>query len=252
MAKKKMQELLNIEESVKEKVKIIAPETARTLEGGHHFNGYNKNYKPTEENGFQFPPDSKPVQSTVKEKVNYYFESMMDLVKTIAAKEMTNASTKADLILPNGTVILKNAPAPLFLSLEKWVRDVRSVLVKMPTLDPADEWSKEEGSQDIYRSKPVPTQKTQKVVKPLVLYPATDKFPAQTDKISEDVLVGIWETIKRSGNITSTEKAEILNRCDELERACKEAKARANDIEIIEVPDIEKKLKSFIMNGTVN
>jgi len=65
----------------------------------------------------------------------------------------------------------------------------------------------------------------------IILSQATDKFPAQTQLITEDVTVGYMRLTKMSGSITSLRKKEILNRCELLLRSINISREAANNTE---------------------
>jgi hypothetical protein len=76
------------------------------------------------------------------------------------------------------------------------------------------------------------TNITKKVPNVLVLYEATPEHPAQVQAFNEDVRVGTRTTMLQSGMVSFQDKAKILNRIDKLLRAVKEARQRANDVDI--------------------
>jgi hypothetical protein len=100
----------------------------------------------------------------------------------------------------------------------------------MPTLDETDDWTRDENST-LFKTAAIPTQRTKKVQKPLVLYPATAEHPAQTQMITEDVVVGYWDTIKQSGALPVPRKQVLLDRIEKLSQAVKFAREQANSVE---------------------
>lgn len=75
------------------------------------------------------------------------------------------------------------------------------------------------------------TTKTKKEQRPIVLYDATDKHPAQTQLITEDVSIGTWKTVKQSGAIPVPRKKVLLERVDKLLKAVLVAREQANSVE---------------------
>jgi len=67
--------------------------------------------------------------------------------------------------------------------------------------------------------------------KGIVLYDATEHHPAQTQLITEDVVVGHWTTTKFSGAIPRPRKKVLLERIRQLADAVKFAREQANSIE---------------------
>ena len=78
----------------------------------------------------------------------------------------------------------------------------------------------------------VKTTKMKKVQKPLVLYPATEQHPAQTQLVTEDVTVGTWNTVKYSGAITVQRKKQLQRKIRDLIKAVKFAREKANGHEV--------------------
>ena len=64
-----------------------------------------------------------------------------------------------------------------------------------------------------------------------MLYDATEHHPAQTQLISEDVVVGTWTTVKQSGAMPAPMKKRVLKRIETLANAVKFAREQANSIE---------------------
>ena len=122
----------------------------------------------------------------------------------------------------------------------------------IPTLDPAKKWTIDEAVGDgTYKSDEMIRQSGKKIAKPVVLYPATDKHPAQVQLIQEDIIVGNWTTVHFSGKITPAEKSNVLARIDNLIDAVKKARARANNTEIDSSKKIGKTLIEYINNGVL-
>ena len=136
------------------------------------------------------------------------------------------------------------------LNLEHRIKEIREVLKHIPTLQTGIDWirdpsyAKEHVFKTAHKTR---TPKTKKIMKPVVLYKATDKHPAQVEKVTEDIVVGHHETEAWTGMVTPATKARILKRIDDLERAVKAARQRANCQEVEKV-DIGKKIMEFIIH----
>jgi hypothetical protein len=154
-----------------------------------------------------------------------------------------NRKAGADLVV-NGTVLVKDVPATYLIYLEKQLTDVRTFVDKMPTLDESENWIKDPNS-DLFKTAVTSTSRTKKTNRALVLYPATDNHPAQTQIVSEDVLAGYWDTVKLSGALPVPRKREILDRVDTLLKSVKSAREQANEIEVSSL-DVGSALFSFL------
>ena len=73
------------------------------------------------------------------------------------------------------------------------------------------------------------TQTTKKIETPLAPYEATKDHPAQTKTVTEDVVIGWWDTIKHSGALPAPRKEALLERIDKLLKATKRAREQANN-----------------------
>jgi hypothetical protein len=242
----KLHEVLAAEPNVKAKAETILKEGINTFEKKQtHFTGQQRSYQPNDDEGERYPAENIPLVTTVHEKLNYVFNSLIDRIDILATKEIANLEAKADVEV-QGTVLIKDVPATTLLALEKEIKSWRTLLIRIPTLDPLKAWSMDEASgKGHWKTDPVITAKTKKVEQPLVLYDATDKHPAQVKTTTKDVITGHWNTVYTSGEITSAEKSAILGRLDLLEIAIKTARQRANNVETKSIK-YGKFLKDFI------
>ena len=103
----------------------------------------------------------------------------------------------------------------------------------MSTLDEAQEWSVDPNS-GLFRTPPRLTQRTKKVKRAIVLYPATEQHPAQTQMVDEDILIGHYKTTNFSGALPVPEKKAMLERVQALGKAVKFAREQANSTEVEE------------------
>jgi len=117
------------------------------------------------------------------------------------------------------------------LFLEKQLVDLHTFVKKLPVLDAAESWSRDE-STDSWRTEPVRTVKTKKVPRNHVKAKATDKHPAQVEVYYEDVPVGYWTTVKFSGALPARRVNELLDRIATLQTAVKFAREEANGAEV--------------------
>jgi hypothetical protein len=110
---------------------------------------------------------------------------------------------------------------------------VRTFVEKMPTLDENRDWSQDPNS-GLYRTERVTSHKTKKVQRAIVKYDATKEHPAQTEMITEDVIIGWWDTVLLSGALPVPRKEVLLERIDGLLKAVKMSRETANDQETTE------------------
>lgn len=207
----------------------------------------------------QGKPDTKEeqsaLQSTVADELNWisgFFANAVDVEHQI---DKANQIAVADVILDDEgeTVILRNMPATTLLSLEKRLNKFQELCATIPTLDPtkAFEIDTTFRKPGVYKSREVVAPKTAKFERPLVLAEATKEHPAQVQLRSYDEVVGHRHSVEWSGMITPAAKADIHARVDQLIRAVKKARARANAVEIDTSAKIGKVLFDFIIGPGV-
>ncbi len=250
MSKVKVTELhqiLAVEGDLQGKSQLIIQETLKTFnEKQSLFYGFLKKYEPYAEDAQGLPEESKELDDTVPNKLNYALKNFISYLDCIATKEATNAVATAPLVI-NGEVIHEALPATLLLALENKMKGVRPVLEALPTLTKGVEWKKDPSrGENIYIARESRTQRTVKEPKFRVLYEATKEHPAQIEKWMESVAVGEFVLQQWSGNITSAEKAQIIERFDEVLRAVKKARMKANSTEIVKT-NIAKKLFDYVV-----
>lgn len=208
--------------------------------------GHHKKYTPRKEDGESFPDDTQVVQLTYETAIKDISGALVGLLDTVATKDFTNCEARADVVV-DGKVFLPQVPVTFLLFLEKELHDLRTFVEKLVELDPAERWSYDPSS-GLHQSEPVQTQKTKKEQRPIVLYHATEHHPAQTQLITEDVVIGHWTTKKYSGAIPRPKKRALLDRIVKLEEAVKFARERANAIDAVEV-DVGRRILDFVFEG---
>lgn len=192
--------------------------------------GITKTYQPRDDEGEQLPAESKLVQvklPVVLEDLGKHFTRLFDVVLT---KDSGNMIAKADVVV-EGVTIVKDAPVPFLLFLEKQLVDLQTVVRALPTLDPADSWHYDTNS-GVYRTEPKGTTRGKKVPQNHVKAPPTDKHPAQVEMYFEDVIVGTWETVKLSGALPADRRNQLVERMTALIEAVKYAREQANTVEV--------------------
>jgi hypothetical protein len=193
--------------------------------------GFAKSYRKKDEDGEDFAPENKRVVLVASEVLRKHAKLQTEVFDVTAAQEWANMSAKADVVV-DGRVLLAGVPVTYLLFLEKQLVDVRTFVEKMPTLDDNRDWTADANSRLIT------THKTKKVQRPIVKYDAVIKdgvgLPAQTEMITEDVIVGWWDTVSHSGALPVPRKEAILERVDKLIKAVKVAREDANDQETSE------------------
>jgi hypothetical protein len=230
----RLHELLAVEGQLKGQAQATRTELRATFEKKRHlFEEKVLTFYPAEEGAQQVREQQSDLQSKVLDELSWIagiWSKASDVSLQVAD---ANTIAAADVILDNGTVLFSNVPATALLELEKRAAEIQELIKSIPTLDPAKGFKPDaDRGANVYKARDVSKVRTKKAQRALVLYPATETHPAQTQLISEDVPVGNVVEQEWSGLITPAEKGRLLERAEEVSRAFKQARQRANDAEI--------------------
>lgn len=239
----KLHELLAVEPDAEGKAKGILAGTISTLRNKEQlFSGQTRTLTLFANNGENSVENeaieakeriNRPVAAIVPDNLNYVAVALADYYDVLFQKNLTNNEAKADIVL-DGVVIVKDVPATFLLTAEtRLVKEIRPLILEIPTLDPAVQWTLDENiGRGIYRSDKTTTLKTQTDVEHVRLQQSTDKHADTFTQKSIVKNIGKYEDQKFSGLITSADKARYLENLDRLIRAIKEARQRANTQEV--------------------
>jgi hypothetical protein len=249
--KPKLHEVLAIESSLENQANKVRTELASTFEKKRHlFEEKLVTFTPNGEGQQPVKEAQSDIQSTVIKELEWitpYLSKALDASYQVAE---TNTKARANVVLDDETVILSEVPATALLELEKRLVEVQTLVASIPTLDPAKGFSLDDSrGGDIYRAREVTKNRTQKTPKVLVKYEATKEHPAQTELLYVDLPVGTIREQEWSGLVTPATKADMLGRVEQLIRAVRRARSRANDAEVDTAKVIGKKLVNYLFNG---
>jgi hypothetical protein len=243
----KLNQVIAVEKGIKGRIQgDIVNGVYHTLQKSDLFNGFVKGYRPDAEDGEKLPEERKQVQYKVEDLLRQVEIGMTELMDISATKDYANCKAKGDVVV-DGTVLVEAVPATFLLFMEKTLTDFHTTLRALPTLDVSESWSLDP-NQNLYKTDKVDTVKTKKILKPVVLYPATDKHPAQVEKVTEDVRVGVWSNIRISGAIPVPRKEALVEKCEKLIKAVKYARESANE-ETAESVRIGNKFFSYLLGS---
>jgi len=240
----KLNQVIAIEKGVKSRVYGRLSELNKVLQKPGLFNGFSKQYEKRDEEGEDLPPERQRVQMTVSNVLMDVAGQVSELLNVTAQKDWTN--TRAFGRVMDGDHVLFEAPVTYLLFLEKQLADLRTLIGELPVLDEAEDWAKDANS-GLSRTGEQRTHRTKKVQKPIVLYHATPEHPAQTQLVSEDVIVGYWKLTKLSGAMAKPERDRLLARVETLFKAVKQAREEANSVDVIEPPAIGDVMFDYLM-----
>lgn len=208
------------------------------------YEGLTRSYRPKDEDGDRLPDENKNVQVDADAVLTAFVDAVSRDWNLMATVDVGNQSARADVDVPTGETtpagepvyrtVLRDVPATHLLYLARELDDLYTFVQNVPVLDPAARWSYDENVA-AHVAEPVETHRTKKVLQNHVLYPATDRHPAQVQTFTEDVVVGYWTLVRRSGALPLERKTRLLRRIDGMRLAIKTARERANQVDVTDV-----------------
>jgi hypothetical protein len=220
--------------------KGVKSETLRSLTDAHRdvqkqplLSGIARTYQPKDDDGERLPAESTRVQLTAKGVIGDVKTSLARLFDVVATLDTANTHARADIVV-DGKVLVKDAPVTYLLFLEKQLTDLHTFVAKLPTLDPAENWTFNEVAGH-YAADVSQTTRSKKIPRNHVKAEATEHHPAQVELYTEDVIVGTWSTFKFSGALPATEVRAMAQRVTKLQEAVKFARESANGTEVTDV-----------------
>lgn len=248
----KLHEMLAVEPSLRTQAEVTRTDLTSTFEKKrHHFEERINTFKSAKD-GVPDREESKlDMQSTVGKELDWIAEKLTKIIDLGHQIDMANTQAKADVVLEDGATILKDVPTTSLMQLAHRLDEVQKLVHAIPTLDPAKGFRPDpDRGVGYFKARIAVRDKTEKVTKPLVLYAATEKHPAQVEKLITDDIVGQVETAEWSGLIHTAEKGLMLDRVENLIRAVKRARSRANDLEFdVREHKIGQKLLNYVFKG---
>jgi hypothetical protein len=234
----KLNQIIAIEKGTKSRTVAELTAAHHDLQKAPLLSGIARTYKPKDDEGETFPPESTKVQVRAEEVISRTVETLTKLFDVTATKDWANNHAKADVAV-DGNVLLRDVPVTYLLFLEKQLVDFHTFVKKLPVLDPSESWIRDP-STDTWATEPTATVKTKKIPRNHVKAEATEKHPAQVEVYYEDVIVGTWRTVKFSGALPAARVNELLERVEKLQEAVKFAREEANAAEVKDVKTGEK------------
>lgn len=241
----KLNQVIAVEKGYKARAQAALDEAYKVVQKPAVFEGLIREYKPRDDEGDKLPGEKKVVQYRVRDIIGALRVSDTDLMNVTGLKERANTLASAPVVV-DGKTILGPQPVTVLLFLEKRLTDWRTFISKLPELDIGEAWQFD-GEAGLYRTATTQTHRTVKTQKPIVLYDATDKHPAQTQLVTQDEIAGFWHTTRQSGAIPKTYKLKLLDRVEKLIIAVKQAREEANSIEAKDKANIGGEIFEFLL-----
>lgn len=224
---KRLNQVLATEQAVRKRCEDEFTRVYQGVQKTELVNGFARNYQPKDEDGEKLPAENKKVVMKASDAIRGAKKALTELLDVTATKDNTNCNARADVVV-DGQVLLTGVPATHLLFLEKRMVSLIDFIKRLPVLPQDENWRLNE-VQGLFETEPVETLKTKKVERHEVVVPPTKEFPAQVAKVTQDVVAGVWKTVKFSGALPPDEVTKLLERAEKLQKALKAARQEANE-----------------------
>lgn len=254
-----LHELLAAEKTVTNSRDAMAKDTLNKFEKGENFfTGFTKTLKlmgdnPNNVDLEKAARQDKTLPTTVVTTLDYFLKYWAKAEDVLASKNKTNTHALADIEF-RGDTIAYSVPVDELMGLEVRLGELRKLAMQIPTLDASKEWKVDHNAAQIgtwQAVHQVMTTKTEKQMTAVVLYPHSDKHPAQVEKVVSDAVIGTFTQDNVSGATTAIQKAQVIATLDELITAVKQARTRANSVTAVS-ENIGQVLVDLIMAPLLN
>ncbi len=249
----KLHELLAVDTQVKGQAEASRKDLMNTFEKKRHshFSRKTVTFIPNQE-GVQAKVEAhQDLQTTVRRELKWLGDKLASAIDVGHQVDVANTQAKADVALDDGTTILKDVPTTSLLQMAHRLKELQEFVASIPTLDPAQGFTPDSSmsteGDTVYRAQDSEKSRSEKVFSFVVMVPPTDKHPAQVKELMGDKTIGHTLTQEWSGLITTSEKGNMLDRVEEISRAVKKARARANEMELdVRQHKIGEKLLNYV------
>lgn len=248
----KLNELLSVEADLRSQAESCLKDLKNTFEKKrHHFTEKVVTFKSSVEGTPDKIESQLSLQTTVSKELEWIGEKLGKALDGGHQIDAANTQAKADIVLEDGKTLLSGIPATSLLRLEHRIKELRDLIHTIPTLDPAQGFAADPArGAGIFKAREIEKIRTQKVQKHVIVVQPTKEHPAQVALVSEDIPVGQIHEQEWSSLITVAEKGDMLDRVEDLLRAIKKAKSRANDVDVdVKQNKIGSAVLNFVFHG---
>lgn len=249
----KLHELLAVENDLRSQSEVTRKDLQNTFEKKvHHFTKKVVTFKSNTPGVPDKVEGQLNLQTTISKELDWISEKIMKAVDAGHQIDLANTTAKADVVLEDGTVLLKAVPTTSLLRLEHRLGEIKALILAIPTLDPAKNFELDptEGA-GIYRARDDERTRTEKQFDWKVMVPANDKHPAQVKELMLDKPIGTILSQEWTSLITVSEKGDMLDRVEDVLRAVKKARSRGNELDIdVRTNKIGAALLNFVFKGS--
>lgn len=248
----KLHELLAVESSLRTQAEATRADLINTFEKKRtHFSEVVQTFKSNKEGEEPKVEARLGLQSTVTKELEWISDKIAKALDAAHQVDLANLEARADVVFEDGTILLKSVPATSLLQLEKRIKEIQTLVTAIPTLDPSKGFEPDPGrGEGIYRARDVEKDRTEKKFDFVVMVQPTDKHPAQVKELMLDKPIGTIQQQEWSSLVTVAQKGDMLDRAENLLRAVKKARSRANEVDIDQNQNrIGRTLLDFVFKG---
>ena len=246
----KLHEVLAVEASKEKVASKLVQESVRTLGKENLFGGQVRRLTMLDTAEEYLNGEERvALTSTVDENLEYLVKPLADYWDVTLQKDSANQKAVAEIVL-NGESMSIPLPATFLLGMETKLNNLRKLYEAIPTLAPGITWDvdEQERAGTFKARNDIVSFKTEKDMEFKEASRATKEHPAQIAKLERTRNTGTYTLTKWSGMLTPLDKAQRLDRLDQLLNAIKQARQRANAV-TVEDAKVGENLINFINHG---
>ena len=223
------------------------PQGCRNVAAADHFAGGQRVGGAVDQGHERLEAETK-LATTVASELDKAMSTVAAAITAGYQIDEANTRAKADIVV-DGEVIARDVPATFLLQLERRLREVRALFRETPCFDPVRTWTVDVDAdrKHVLKAAAVVTIRKARTRKYNVMYEATKEHPAQVDVVEVDEPVGEIRSYEWTGMLASSKKAALVERVDALVASVKQARSRANTIDVNTEERIGKTLCDFLL-----
>lgn len=251
---KKLYEILAIEGQLKSQANITRNDLRNTFEKKRHlFEEKRVTFAPNQEGSQPVVEQQSDIQTNILSELQWIASIWSKAIDTSYQVAEGNTKARADVVLDDNIVLLTGVPATALLELEKRAAELVELLHVVPTLDPAKGFTSDPArGNNIFRAREVTKTRSHKIQESLVLLAPTKEHPGSAQMITVDRPVGTITEQEWSGLITPSLKGDMITKAEEILRALKAARQRANAVDLTETNvNVAKKIFDYVLPAAI-
>ncbi len=228
----KLHELLAVKDNVTLQAAKLIKDLTGTFKGKKHlFEEKRKVFKSNEEGVPDKVEEQSDIQTSVTQEIHWLKGHLAKSLDVSYQVDLCNMDARADVVLEDGTILLKAVPATMLLHLERHrIPEWRDLVLSIATLDPAKGFRPDsDRGPGYFRARDVEKVREKKDREVIRLAPATKEHAEQAVLVDVQKPVGTILEQEWSALLTPAKKSEVMEQIEDLFRAVAKARAKANE-----------------------